>query len=58
MPSVVGLPVADARAELERAGLNVIVIQIPGSPGKTVVSQLPAAGTIVQQGSTVRIYVV
>jgi serine/threonine-protein kinase len=58
MPSVVGLPVADARAELERAGLNVIVIQIPGSPGRTVVSQLPAAGTIVQQGSTVRIYVV
>jgi serine/threonine-protein kinase len=57
MPSVVGLPLSQARAELQRAGLIVDAIQIPGSTGSTVVSQIPTAGTIVQQGATVRLYV-
>ena len=57
MPSVIGLPVAQAKAELQRDGLIVVAIQIPGSTGSTVVSQIPTAGTLVQQGATVRIYV-
>jgi serine/threonine-protein kinase len=56
MPSVVGLPLAQAKAELERMGLIVDARKIPGSTGSTVVSQIPAAGTIVQQGATVRLY--
>jgi serine/threonine-protein kinase len=57
MPSVIGLPVGRARSELRRDGLVVVVIQIPGSTGSTVVSQIPTEGTIVQQGATVRIYI-
>jgi serine/threonine-protein kinase len=57
MPSVVGLPAADAQAQLQGQGLNVHVVHIPGSTGSTVVGQLPDPGATVEQGETVSIFV-
>lgn len=57
MPSVIGKPSAEARAQLESLDLVVSVKSVPGSEGDIVVGQLPKAGTTVQQGDTVTIYV-
>ena len=57
MPSVIGLQKDQAVSELQADGLKVVVIQIPGSSGTTVVSQIPAPGLTVQQGATVHIYI-
>jgi len=58
MPSVIGMKRDAAVAELQGLGLVVEVHQIPGSSGDTVVSQVPKAGTTVQQGDTVKIFLV
>jgi eukaryotic-like serine/threonine-protein kinase len=57
MPSVIGKPSADARAQLEALDLVVSVKSVPGSEGDIVVGQIPKAGTTVQQGDTVTIYI-
>ncbi|MGH2737609.1 MAG: PASTA domain-containing protein, partial [Actinomycetota bacterium] len=57
MPNVVGMPTTQARASLETVGLKVRVVTVPNSPGQQVVSQQPDAGTTVQQGQQVTIYV-
>ncbi|MGH2692391.1 MAG: Stk1 family PASTA domain-containing Ser/Thr kinase [Actinomycetota bacterium] len=57
MPSVIGKPSSQARAELESLDLVVSVKPVPGSEGDLIVGQIPKAGTIVQQGSTVTLYV-
>ncbi|MFL5800016.1 MAG: Stk1 family PASTA domain-containing Ser/Thr kinase [Actinomycetota bacterium] len=57
MPSVVGLPAADAQAQLEAQGLIVRVVHIPGSRASTVVGQIPDSGATVEQGETVSIFV-
>jgi beta-lactam-binding protein with PASTA domain len=56
IPSVVGQPTAQAKAELESLGLDVHVAVIPGSSGARVVSQLPGSGQTVHQGDSVTIY--
>lgn len=57
MPSVIGKPSADAKAQLEALDLVVDVQPVPGSEGDIVVGQIPKAGTTVQQGDTVTIYI-
>jgi serine/threonine-protein kinase len=58
MPDVVGMHTADAKQLLESKGLIVEVQVLPSSdPPDTVVFQDPSAGTTVQQGQTVIIYV-
>jgi serine/threonine-protein kinase len=57
MPNVKGTSSAQARAELEALDLLVTIKQVPGSTGDVVVGQIPQAGTTVQQGDTVTLYV-
>jgi serine/threonine-protein kinase len=57
MPNVVGRDAGNAEGELRALGLNVTATQVPGSEGSTVVGQNPDAGTTVEQGDTVRIFV-
>jgi serine/threonine-protein kinase len=56
MPNVVGMSEAAARARLESLGLVVRAIQLPGTSGNKVVYTKPKAGTTVQSGQEVRIY--
>jgi eukaryotic-like serine/threonine-protein kinase len=56
MPSEVSKSTAEAKSDLERLGLVVHVVKIPGSTGSTVVSQQPLAGADVQEGDTATIY--
>ncbi len=56
MPSVIGLPSGGATSKLEAMGLDVRLIQIPGSTGDTVVGQTPVGDATVEQGQTVTIY--
>ena len=59
VPLVVGLPVDDAREQLERIGLSVgdIRERNEGSPPGTIAAQRPAAGDRVNPGSTVDLVV-
>jgi eukaryotic-like serine/threonine-protein kinase len=57
MPNVVGADTASAQAQLQGVGLEVRVVTVPNSPGQQVVSQQPDAGTTVEQGQQVTIYV-
>jgi serine/threonine-protein kinase len=57
MPNVIGKPSAEAIAQLEALDLVVDAAPVPGSDGDSVVGQLPKAGTTVQQGDTVKIYI-
>ena len=58
MPNVVGMSKEAALAELQALGLNVNVVVIPQSPHTDqVVLTAPSAGTTVQQGDRVTIYV-
>ncbi|HYU59083.1 MAG TPA: PASTA domain-containing protein, partial [Actinomycetota bacterium] len=57
MPNVVGKSEAQARSQLEDMGLEVRTVQVPGSLGGSVVSQVPEPGTQVEQGDRVTIYV-
>jgi serine/threonine-protein kinase len=58
IPSVVGQTVADAVAELTRAGLNAQVVEINSDRDEgTVTAQSPGAGTVVVEGTSVRINV-
>jgi len=58
IPSVVGQTVEDAVAELTRAGLDARVVEVfsDQDPG-VVTAQSPAAGTVVVEGTQVRINV-
>ena len=57
VPDVVGLGQAEAEAELESAGLQANVVEVPSvEPEGTVVAQNPAGGTA-KQGSSVRVNV-
>ncbi len=58
IPSVVGQSVEDAVAELTRAGLDAQVVEVFSSedPGR-VTGQSPNAGTVVVEGTSVRINV-
>ncbi len=58
MPDVVGMSGEEARATLEALGLTVSVVPVPSTtPPDTVVFQDPDAGTTVQQGQDVKIFV-
>jgi eukaryotic-like serine/threonine-protein kinase len=57
MPNVVGAQTDAARSQLQGLGLQVRVVTVPNSPGQQVVSQQPDAGTTVEQGQQVTIYV-
>jgi beta-lactam-binding protein with PASTA domain/predicted Ser/Thr protein kinase len=58
MPNVVGMSGTDAETKLRGLGLEVEVVPVPSTtPPDTVVFQEPAAGTTVEQGQTVRIFV-
>lgn len=57
VPDVVGLGRAEAEAELESAGLDANVVEVPSvEPEGTVVAQSPAGGTA-RKGSSVRVNV-
>ncbi|HZA27412.1 MAG TPA: Stk1 family PASTA domain-containing Ser/Thr kinase [Actinomycetota bacterium] len=57
MPEVVGKSSDAARADLQGLDLVVSEIQLPGSSGSSVVGQQPKAGTIVESGQEVTIYI-
>lgn len=58
VPSVVGLPQAQATARLEDAGLKATAATVPSSePEGVVVAQSPKAGEDAERGSNVRINV-
>lgn len=58
VPDFTGQSQADATKTLRQQGLVAHVVDVPSSqPAGTVVAQSPAAGTKVQQGSTVRLNV-
>jgi serine/threonine-protein kinase len=58
IPSVVGQSVEDAVAELTRAGLNAQVVEVNSNRDEgTVTAQSPGAGTVVVEGTQVRINV-
>ncbi|HEY3542821.1 MAG TPA: PASTA domain-containing protein [Gaiellaceae bacterium] len=58
VPDVTGHSQADAEHDLQQRGLNVTIANVPSAkPAGTVVAQSPAAGSKVQQGSTVRLNV-
>jgi beta-lactam-binding protein with PASTA domain/predicted Ser/Thr protein kinase len=57
MPDVVGMQREAAVAELERLGLIVNIVEIPGTHGNQVVYQDPDPGVTVEQGQQVTIYV-
>jgi serine/threonine-protein kinase len=55
-PGFVGMSVDEANALAARYGLKLTALEVPGSGGNDVVSQLPEAGTRVRYGSTVTVY--
>ena len=57
MPNVIGLSRDEATAELRALGLEVEALRVPGSSGDRVVGQRPRAGTTVQAGGEVTIYI-
>jgi serine/threonine-protein kinase len=58
IPSVVGQSVADAVAELTRVGLDAQVVEVNSERDEgTVTAQSPQAGTVVVEGTQVRINV-
>jgi beta-lactam-binding protein with PASTA domain/predicted Ser/Thr protein kinase len=58
IPSVVGQSVEDAVAELTQAGLDAQVVEINSDKDEgTVTAQFPTAGTVVVEGTQVRINV-
>jgi serine/threonine-protein kinase len=57
MPDVVGMTENEAVATLRGLGLEVRVVDLPGSSGDRVVGQQPRAGTTVESGQRVTIYV-
>ncbi|MEP7223345.1 MAG: Stk1 family PASTA domain-containing Ser/Thr kinase [Actinomycetota bacterium] len=58
IPSVVGQSVEDAVAELTQAGLNAQVVEVNSDRDEgTVTAQSPSAGTVVVEGTQVRINV-
>ncbi len=57
MPNVIGMTADGARDRLEGLGLKVREVQVPGSIGNEVVGQEPDAGTTVEQGEEVTIFV-
>jgi serine/threonine-protein kinase len=57
MPNVVGGQTSAAQSQLQALGLEVRIVTVPNSPGQQVVSQQPDAGTTVEQGQQVTIYV-
>ena len=57
MPNVLEIPAAQATSQLEGLGLVVDPQRLAGSTGDTVVGQIPDAGTTVEAGQTVRIYI-
>ena len=58
IPSVVGQTVEDAVAELTQAGLNAQVVEVNSDKDDgTVTAQSPSAGTVVVEGTQVRINV-
>jgi serine/threonine-protein kinase len=57
LPNVIGMAAGAARDRLEGLGLRVREVQVPGSIGNEVVGQEPDAGTTVEQGEQVTIFV-
>jgi beta-lactam-binding protein with PASTA domain len=55
-PDFQGMSVEAARALAESVGLKLTALQVPGSGGNNIVSQLPPGGTRVRYGSTITVY--
>jgi serine/threonine-protein kinase len=55
-PNFVGMDVDAARALAERSGLKLTALEVPGSGGSDIVSQIPQPGTRIRYGSTVTVY--
>jgi beta-lactam-binding protein with PASTA domain len=55
-PDLQGMSVEAARTLADSVGLKLTALQVPGSNGSTVVSQLPLGGTRVRYGSTITVY--
>jgi len=55
-PDFFGMSVDEARALAQQHGLELTALQVPGSSGNNVVSQIPGGGTRIRYGSTVTVY--
>jgi beta-lactam-binding protein with PASTA domain len=55
-PDFQGMSVEAARTLAESVGLKLTALQVPGSSGNNIVSQLPTGGTRVRYGSTITVY--
>jgi eukaryotic-like serine/threonine-protein kinase len=55
-PDFFGMSVDEARALAESRGLEFTALQVPGSSGSNVVSQIPRAGTRIRYGTTVTVF--
>jgi beta-lactam-binding protein with PASTA domain len=55
-PDLQGMSVEAARNLAESMGLRLTALQVPGSSGSNIVSQLPPGGTRVRYGSTITVY--
>jgi beta-lactam-binding protein with PASTA domain len=55
-PDFFGMSVDAARALAESRGLEFTALQVPGSSGSNIVSQIPRAGTRIRYGTTVTVF--
>jgi len=56
VPDMVGKPQTEARTTLDRAGFEVLAIELEGNRPGVVLSQSPQAGALIPRGSLVLLY--
>ena len=57
VPDTVGKPQTEARTTLERAGFEVLAVELEGNRPGVVISQSPGSGALIPRGSLVLLYV-
>jgi beta-lactam-binding protein with PASTA domain len=55
-PNFFGMTQSEAQAVADDHGLEVVFLDVPGTPGVHVISQLPSFGTTVRYGATITLY--
>ncbi len=55
-PDFFGMTQAEAQLVADDHGLEVVFLDVPGTPGVHVISQLPSFGTTVRYGATITLY--